>query len=69
MPDLKMSIPTFKCKCGKVYAMNEEDARRMRNRMVKKTKKNNPVRYYPCEFNGWHWTSQLKPRTESNERR
>ena len=58
---LEMHRPTFRCRCGKVYAMSEKDADGMRRFIAKKNGGDNPVRYYECQFGGWHWTQQLEP--------
>ena len=63
---LVMNHITQLCKCGKTYCISEQDARRVVRRIEKKKGHSNPVRFYSCQFNGWHWTSKVEnyPRTK-----
>lgn len=54
-----MNRPTIKCRCGKVYGLDEADARRIHRYIVSKNGNTNPVRFYACGFGGWHWTSKV----------
>ncbi len=61
---LRLSGPPhpFQCRCGKVAGVTRDDAKRMRRYYAQKSGTSNEVRYYQCEFNSWHWTSQLQKR-------
>ncbi len=60
---LVMNHCTLRCRCGKVYGLNEQDARRIVRRIQKRKGDTNSVRYYSCQFAGWHWTSQVNAYT------
>ena len=56
---LVMNHVTNYCKCGKVYGLDEQDARRIVRRIQKRKNDTAPVRFYQCTYSGWHWTSQV----------
>lgn len=61
---LVMNHVTNYCKCGKVFGLNEQDARRIVRRIEKRKGHSNPVRFYQCTYSGWHWTSQVYSRNQ-----
>lgn len=56
---LKDTLPMLRCRCGKVFAPSKDTAKSMRRQIAALKGHNNPVRYYQCEYDGWHWTEQL----------
>jgi len=56
---LVMNTITNHCRCGKVLALNEQDARRIVKRIQKRKGDTQAVRYYRCKFGSTHWTSQI----------
>lgn len=48
------------CLCGKRYFKTQQEAKNFRYHMGKR-KKLDPVMYYQCEYDSWHWSrSYLK---------
>lgn len=43
------------CYCGKRYFKTMQDAKKFRY-YLGNTRKLNPVMYYKCEYNSWHWS-------------
>ncbi len=56
---LVMNHVTQLCRCGKVYGLNEQDARRIVRRIQKRKGQANSVRFYACTYGSTHWTSQV----------
>lgn len=54
-----MNTITNHCACGKVLALNEQDARRIVKRIQKRKGESNEVRYYQCQFGATHWTQNV----------
>lgn len=47
------------CPCGKVHGATREDAREKYEMASQHNGLYNPVRFYACQFGGWHWTQRL----------
>lgn len=51
--------PSSMCRCGKVLHHSKDDARQGFRYYSKMHNHVNEVRYYECEYGGWHWTQRL----------
>jgi hypothetical protein len=47
------------CRCGKVRSQDRQDAEEKYELAVAKHGHRDEVRFYACEFGGWHWTRIL----------
>ena len=62
MRPLKLNQPLIKCRCGKTFSPTRKEAEKTCEYVARlKGGTPNPVRYYQCKYNGWHWTRELQP--------
>lgn len=59
MRELNLNAPLVRCRCGKYYSPNREAAIKLCKHVEEHKQEHNPVRFYECQFRGWHWTRQL----------
>jgi len=48
------------CPCGKLRAKTQAEAEVLHHKAVSKHGNNNPVRFYQCAYDNWHWTSKTE---------
>jgi len=60
MGQLVLGRFSVRCRCGKIVGLSLEDARMQYRKFSKKHGSTNPVRYYRCQYNSWHWTRKLE---------
>ena len=53
-----------RCRCGKVHAASRHEAQEKFLLACQRHHRRDRVRFYACEFGGWHWTRE-RPLTTS----
>lgn len=66
LAEYRQASAVFRCDCGKVYAPTRDAAKQLRRQIADHTGRHNCVRYYSCDFGGWHWTANLNPYTKGH---
>lgn len=59
--------PLPKCSCGKIRAIDLDEARKYRALIWAKLGGAPDVRYYECRFGAFHWTRELDPNYHMKE--